>query len=377
LNTKSILIVDTYYPAFLHSICADQAHLNGYDDIHEELMSYSFGTSDAYSSGLKKLDWIANEVVPNYHLIQKAWGHEHSRHLWASLDRVPPSYIASVPLVRDIWSQLPTLHRMLEHQILTIDPTVVYFQDLNFTSPGLLTRLRKQGRLVVGQIASPLPPPSRLRMFDMILSSLPNQIEQIRSAGVVSEFLPIAFDQRVLQRVPQPDERDIPVSFVGGISKFHDTTIPLLDEVHAKCPELQIFGYGAETLKHHPNLGNIHNGERWGLNMYKTLMRSKATLNRHISISGEYANNMRLFEATGSGTLLITDYKKNLHEYFDIGTEVLAYKSISEAADMAMWASNNPIKADAIAKRGQQRTLNDHTYDARMVQLDRILRNFM
>jgi spore maturation protein CgeB len=375
--TKSILIVDTYYPAFLNSICVDQAHLSRYDDILKELMSYSFGTSDAYSSGLTKLGWVANEVIPNYHLIQNAWGREHSRRLWTSLDQVPPSYVARVPLVRDVWSRLPTLHRMLEMQISESDPTVVYFQDLNFASPRLLSRLRKQGRFVVGQIASPLPPPSRLRMFDMILSSLPNQIEQIRSVGVKSEFLPIAFDLRVLQRVPQPEQRDISISFVGGISKFHDTTIPLLNEVQAKCPELQIFGYGSEALRDNQNLANIHNGERWGMDMYQTLMRSRATLNRHISISGEFANNMRLFEATGSGALLITDFKKNLHEYFDIGKEVLAYTSISEAADMAKWASNNPIEAAAIAKSGQQRTLTDHTYDACMVQLDQILRNFI
>ena len=374
---KSILIADTYYPAFLNSICASQTHLVGYEDIHKDLMSYSFGTSDAYSSGLKKLGWNAEEVIPNYQLIQRAWGLEHSRRLWASLDQVPPSYVARVPLVRDIWSHLPTLHRMLELQISENNPSVVYFQDLNFASPRLLKKLRKQGRLVVGQIASPLPPPSRLRLFDLILSSLPNQIEQIQSAGVVSEFLPIAFDNRVLERVPQPRERDIPVSFVGGISKFHDTTIPLLNSVYAKCPELRIFGYGAESLNDHKNLSDIHNGERWGREMYQTLLRSKVTLNRHISISGEFANNMRLFEATGTGTLLITDHKKNLQEFFEVGSEVLAYSSVDEAADMAEWAIKNPEDAAAIATRGCERTLTEHTYDGCMVKLDQILSKFV
>jgi spore maturation protein CgeB len=374
---KSILIVDTYYPAFLNSISASQNQLSRYEDIHKDLMSYSFGTSDAYSNGLKKLGWEAKEVIPNYKLIQSAWGHEHSQRIWKSLDQVPPSYVARVPLVRDVWSHLPTLHRMLELQISENDPNVVYFQDLNFASPRLLKKLRKQGRIVVGQIASPLPPPSRLRLFDVILSSLPNQIEEIRDAGVVSEFLPIAFDERVRQRVPQPEERDISISFVGGISKFHDTTIPLLNAVHAKCPDLRIFGYGAEGLVEHQKLSNIHNGERWGRAMYQTLLRSKVTLNRHISISGDFANNMRLFEATGTGALLITDYKKNLHEYFEDGREVLAYSSVDEAADMALWAIKNPEKAAAIATRGHERTLTDHTYDACMVKLDRILSKFV
>ena len=370
---KSILIIDTYYPAFLNSISTQQNQLSSYIDIHKNLMSYSFGTSDAYSTGLKKLGWDAKEVIPNYQLIQGAWGREHSRRLWKSLDHVPPSYVARIPLVRDLWSQLPTLHRILEHQISEIDPTVVYFQDLNFASPRLLKKLRVQGKLVVGQIASPLPPPSRLKLFDIILSSLPNQIDQIRSVGVASDFLPIAFDQRVLQRVPVPEERDIPISFVGGISKFHNSTIPLLSAVHDSCSDLQIFGYGAEALRDHRNLSQIHEGERWGHDMYQILLRSKATLNRHISVSGEFANNMRLFEATGAGTLLITDYKKNLHEYFQIGKDILAYTSIDEAADMAKWTTNKPKEAAAIARSGQHKTLTDHTYDICMVKLDKIL----
>ena len=276
-----------------------------------------------------------------------------------------------------IWSYLPTLHRMLEHQIAENDPSVVYFQDLNFATPRLLKRLRREGKLVVGQIASPLPPQARLRMFDLIVSSLPNQIEQIRAAGVASEFLPIAFDHRVLSRSPISEERDIPVSFVGGISKFHDTTVPLLDAVHKKCPELQIFGYGSEALKRHPHLAKIHQGERWGRDMYQILLRSKVTLNRHISVSGNYANNMRLFEATGTGALLITDYKENLHSYFNIGDEILAYSSLDEAADMAKWAIDNPVEAASIALQGQQRTLADHTYDGCMVKLDQILSKFV
>ena len=31
---------------------------------------------------------------------------------------------------------------------------------------------------------------------------------------------------------------------------------------------------------------------------------------------------MRLFEATGAGTLLITDWKVNLHNVFELGKEV-------------------------------------------------------
>ena len=40
-----------------------------------------------------------------------------------------------------------------------------------------------------------------------------------------------------------------------------------------------------------------------------------------------YANNMRLYEATGVGALLVTDWKENLGEMFEPGKEVVAYRS--------------------------------------------------
>ena len=48
----------------------------------------------------------------------------------------------------------------------------------------------------------------------------------------------------------------------------------------------------------------------FGKDMLKILRKSKILINKHIEDT-EYANNMRLFEATGSGTMLLTDYKKS------------------------------------------------------------------
>jgi spore maturation protein CgeB len=228
----------------------------------------------------------------------------------------------------------------------------------------------------VGQIASPLPPKDRLQHFDLILSSLPNQVEQISSMRISSEFLPIAFDTRIIDKLPELN-RDIPISFVGGISKYHGSTIPLLQAVVNEVEELQIFGYGANSLGDIPTLQARHHGECWALEMYKVLGRSVATLNRHISISENYANNMRLFEATGVGALLITDSKQNISDYFTPGEEILTYANPNEAAELARWAVNNPDEATVIAKKGQQKTLSQHTYERCMVTLDGILKKYL
>jgi spore maturation protein CgeB len=82
---------------------------------------------------------------------------------------------------------------------------------------------------------------------------------------------------------------------------------------------------------------------------------------------------MRLYEATGVGTLLVTDRKDNLGDIFDVGKEVVAYGSREEAADLIHYYLAHPEEAEAIAKAGQMRTLRDHTYKKRMEELIPIL----
>ena len=50
--------------------------------------------------------------------------------------------------------------------------------------------------------------------------------------------------------------------------------------------------------------------------MYNILSRTKISFNRHINVAENNANNMRLYEATGMGSLLLTDKKDNLMKTF-------------------------------------------------------------
>ena len=62
---------------------------------------------------------------------------------------------------------------------------------------------------------------------------------------------------------------------------------------------------------------------------------------------------MRLYEATGVGSLLITDQKDNLGELFEVGKEVVAYSSIEEAAELIRYYLDHPDEASEIARAGQ------------------------
>jgi spore maturation protein CgeB len=98
------------------------------------------------------------------------------------------------------------------------------------------------------------------------------------------------------------------------------------------------------------------------------------TLNSHIDAAKNWASNMRLFEATGVGTCLLTDWKPNLCKYFDVDREVLTYKSIDEAREKYDWLMDHPREREMIAIAGQKRTLRDHNFQCRAHELDDIIR---
>ncbi len=111
--------------------------------------------------------------------------------------------------------------------------------------------------------------------------------------------------------------------------------------------------------------------------MYRILAQSYVTVNCHIDVAENYANNMRLFEATGCGTMLITDAKDNLNELFEVGKEIVSYRDPREAVERIEYYASHPDERDDIAYAGKQRTLREHTYRQRMEELVEILRNHL
>src|SRR5205823_2227429 len=99
---------------------------------------------------------------------------------------------------------------------------------------------------------------------------------------------------------------------------------------------------------------------RFGLEMYQGLADSKVTLNIHADSSPTHASNMRLFETTGVGTCLLTDWRPNLAELFEPDREVIVYRSAAECVEKARWLLDNPGPRQTVAMAGQQRTLRDH-----------------
>lgn len=368
-----ICIIDTYYARILAAHYARHPGLQNatYAEQHTSLIDGCYGTSDFYSRHLTELGCEVEDVIANSAALQRTWAREHGVAYSELALRVPPKFFR-VPVVGNWLAGLPGLMDIALAQIRAMRPDVLYCQDISFFPGPVLERLKADVGLIVGQIAAPLPPDSFIKGYDLILTSFPHFVERLREQGCASEYFRIGFDTRILTLLGTV-QKDIGASFVGGISRHHLKAVPLLDTL-AQSTNIEFFGYGAEQLPTSSPIRQRHHGEVWGMDMYRALARSRITVNRHINVAENNANNMRLYEATGVGTALLTDKKDNLGQLFELDKEIIAYSSAAEAVEKIRYFQDHPEEADAIARAGQARTLKEHTYAQRMVELLPILK---
>jgi spore maturation protein CgeB len=83
---------------------------------------------------------------------------------------------------------------------------------------------------------------------------------------------------------------------------------------------------------------------------------------------------MRLFEATGVGCALLTDYKSDLSDYFEEDKEVLTFKSIQELIEKIKYLLKNLNQIKELGQNAQNRVLQEHTTDIQINRLSKIIK---
>jgi SAM-dependent methyltransferase len=356
-----ILFLDTYYDAAWRSLVqgTDEQTRGSYAGLLSGLLAQGFGTADFYSRGLSRLGWNALDTVVNCLPLQEAWAREHG--LAAHAPWWPPA--------RRKWCLAVALE-----QVRAARPDVLYVHDVYFPSQRWLAAIRNDVRCIVGQMGYALDKRLDISHYDLILSSIPTVVEEVRSRGGDARYFRLAFETTMLERIG-PQRRETAASFVGTLSAphgVHGKGTALLEYLACRVP-LSVWGQGADALESSSPIRGVFRGPAWGRRAYEILASSKIVVNRHASWAGPDANNMRLFEATGMGALLLTDEKRNLPAIFERGTEVVAYRSKYECAELVQYYLQNESERSGIAERGQARTLRDHTYTVRAGELNEIL----
>lgn len=371
------LLLNTDYPAFLRWLYAQHPRLEKthYKEQMQARVESLFGVADFYSSNLRKLGHEAWDIHANNEVMQRAWGKEHGLKLSPDSGWRFRLRRGIVPWVKRVrggkW-----FYEILAAQIEHYKPDVLLNHDLGAIGTRFLREIRPSVRVIVGQhAATPLPEGLDWGVYDMIVSSFPPTVEWFRARHVSAELNRLGFELSLLDSLGKA-EKDIPVSFVGSFSgRVHRPRTELLEFLSESVP-LRVWGPSQTDGWGDSPLAGAYQGLAWGRDMYRVLQRSKLTINHHGDVPA-YANNCRLYEATGVGTCLVTDWKENLHEIFEPGKQVVAYRTPEECAELIQHYLEHEDEREAIARSGQQRTLREHTYYQRMEELVEIVGKYL
>ena len=367
------------------------------------LLSLGVGWADFFQKHFTELDVEAVEVIHNAFPLQQAWAKERN--------------------LKNISGR-----NIVFEQIRDFKPDVVFFQDtLSFTEEFILL-LRKEVpsiKVMVGHVCSPATEDQfrKYKNFEIILCC-PALYYFLETNNInnIYEFHH-GFETSILNSMnesnnfPRSD-----VIFAGAFfqgSNFHSERLEILDKILENKINLTLYA----ELEHESNTrlfarkraydltqilmrigltGLIQKNsmlnkftllnERpakiklpptfaqaklnlplYGIEMMKALSNSKIGINIHGGIASTYASNVRMFEVTGCGSMLITDRKNNITDIFVPGKEIICFDNAQDCCEKISWYLEHEDERSAIAKAGQERTIMDHSLVKRVNQLHEII----
>jgi len=395
--------------AYIQSFYSSNQNLKdrSYQEQYEALSNDKFGGSEIWATGLLEYGYKSNRVFINIPQIQNKW---------AELNGIS-------------CRGKNALEEITKEQIAKYQPEILFINNYNSLSSEFVNSIREEVssiRLIIGWLGSTYHNADIFREFDLILSNIPELVDELIGYGYCCYHLNHAIDPRVLKNIDLDSEPKINFSFIGSIVKsdgYHQERENLLLDL-IKATDLEIWSnvkkltykkylqvrllqtlYDAyqfginiglfntlgtknkivkklSQMKERPDFINhvdpaiVRHAHQpiFGLQMFQKLRDSKVTLNNHADVSPKSASNMRLFEATGVGTCLLTDWKENLHELFEPDSEVITYQTSGECIAKVNYLIENESERKRIADAGQIKALEKHSIYHRAEQLDAIIR---
>jgi len=79
--------------------------------------------------------------------------------------------------------------------------------------------------------------------------------------------------------------------------------------------------------------------------------------------------NPRTFELAACGAFQLTDERSLLPEMFEPGKEIITFKNVTDLKEKIDYYLAHPEERTAVAQRGRDRALRDHTYEIRIAEM--------
>jgi len=137
------------------------------------------------------------------------------------------------------------------------------------------------------------------------------------------------------------------------------------------CPELEPFYIPMtltkfEVIKYYNNAKIILNHSR--ISESKRMLRNLKTGEMVEKKLEPYSLGPRVYEIMAAGGFLLTDYRPELDDLFEVGKDLVVYKNAKDCADKVLEYLDKEKERKAIAQRGKSK-VKEHTYINRMQKM--------
>ncbi|HET6437338.1 MAG TPA: TylF/MycF/NovP-related O-methyltransferase [Anaeromyxobacter sp.] len=369
---RCFLQVHTFYPSYLSEFYARAPELAGRPFAEQvgALIADGFSGIHMFAPYMSRLGYDSHLVIANDAHAQRRWLGEHGL----------PAELAG-----------QGIQEVVRRQIESLQPDVLYLSDPITFDGRFLAGLRSPPRLVLGWRAANIPAGTDWHGFDVILSNLTRLRKVALELGASSAErfhpgYPAWVNERLSDVRPEYD-----VVFSGQwTTAQHPVRNRFLERLAAAASGPGAFSLGlylsGERAAIPPEVARFDRGGRFGIAMHRALRSGRIVIDARgvletpaagggtVDLAGGETANMRIFEVTGSGVFLLAQHHDNLAEYFEPGVEIETFRDEQELLDKIRYYLDHPVEREAIARRGQERCLREHSMDRRAEQLDAIVR---
>jgi spore maturation protein CgeB len=354
-----IVLHAEYYEKYLeHFYAFNNCDGLSYLEHLNKLLDDYFGSFVSYHRHFEKIGYQSNLIIANDFNLQNKWLVENGFNFRA-------------------YSK--TKHQVVLLQVQKINPDLFFMGSMFEYYGDFLVKISLITKNIFTWISCPYPKNLDFSFVKCVISSNNKFTKKFKKLGLQSEVLAAAFDSDILKKISFETNKS-EVSFIGGLGAIHKERVDNLKSLINKGISLDLFGYGLRkpliSLIKSP-LEKIYKGELWGMEMYNKLARSNISLNFHIKEADGQSGNMRMYEATGCGSLLLTENTKDLNNFFEPYKEVVPYDSIPDLKEKIDYYSKNKKEAQKIAKYGQKKCLEKHGYNVRIIEFDALIKKHL
>ncbi len=279
-------------------------------------------------------------------------------------------------------------------QVEDFKPDILYLSDPITFDSRFVRSLAHSPKLVIGWRAANIPPETDWSEFDVMMSSLARLRDTARKLGArsVEHFFP-GFPSSIYHEI-KSIRPEYDVAFTGqwtlaqhpGRNRYLECLARSAGQVNGGFSLAYYLSGQLDELP--PEVASYDLGGRFGISMHRALRSGRIAFdargllerksgNDIIDLASGETANMRIFEATGSGVFLLTEYFDNLSQYFEPGREIETFRNETELLDKIRYYLSHPEERERIADNGRKRCHNEYSMERRAEEFDRIIRSHL